>query len=66
MNPVNDKSRRSGELPRELWSVLALVLAGPLLFVDALLEEPSMEGAWVVVLLGFGCCGVLGWRKGKR
>ncbi len=65
MIPVNDKPRRSGELPRELWTALALILAGPVLFLDALLEEPSLEGAWVVVLLGFGCCGLLGWRGGK-
>ncbi len=66
VNRVHDKTRRSGEFPRELWTILALILAGPVLFVDALLEDPSWHEAWIAALIGFGCCGLFGRRDGKR
>jgi hypothetical protein len=66
VNSVNNKTRSSGAVPRELWTVLALILTGPLLFIDALLGDPSLQIAWVIALVGFGCCGLLGWRGGGR
>ncbi len=66
VNPVHDKTRRSGKFPRELWTALVLILAGPVLFVDALLENPSLLEAGIAALIGFGCCGLLGRRDDKR
>jgi len=51
VNPVHDKTRRSGEFPRELWTALVLILAGPVLLVDALLENPSLLEAGIAALI---------------